>query len=146
MQRAASDRVMEPGVRRAARRWRLELAVMLALSAGTGTSADGGTNGHLATAAMKRSAAPSGIYGFAGARSDDNDPQGVIGECIWIFDQDNKAQVAKGSCSEAQPGQFHVKLKPGKYVVHGPGGNRAIEVKQGQWVKVVSIVPVPVAF
>ena len=124
MQRAASDRVREPGRRRAVRRWRLELAVMLALSAGTGASADGGTNVRPAAAAVKRLAAPAGIYGFAGARADDNDPQGVIGECIWIFDQGNRAQVAKGSCSEAQPGQFHVELKPGKYVVHGPGGNR----------------------
>jgi hypothetical protein len=92
------------------------------------------------------SKARSGVYGFSGAKAGDNDPEGVIGECIWIFDQANKSQVAKGECRENAPGQFRVALTPGKYVIHGPGGNRAIEVKQGQWVKVVSIVPVPASF
>lgn len=88
----------------------------------------------------------SGVYGFSGAKAGDNDPEGVIGECIWIFDRNNKAQVAKGECHESNPGQFRVALTPGKYVVHGPDGNRAIEVKQGQWVKIMSIVSVPASF
>ncbi|HEX4210596.1 MAG TPA: hypothetical protein VHY56_09400 [Candidatus Binataceae bacterium] len=80
------------------------------------------------------------------AKAGDNDPQGVIGECIWIFDQYDNAQVAKGECHEKNPGQFRVNLKPGKYVLHGPAGNRQIEVKRGQWIKVVSVVPVPASF
>jgi hypothetical protein len=91
-------------------------------------------------------AAPSGIYGFSGARAGDNDPQGVIGECIWIFDRLNKAQIARGDCSAGAPGQFRVALHPGKYIVRGPGGNRAIEVKAGQWVKIVSIAAMPLSF
>jgi hypothetical protein len=94
----------------------------------------------------KNAVADSGVYGFSGARTGDNDPQGVVGECIWIFDEANKAQVARGICDEARPGQFRVGLKPGKYVVRGPGGNRAIRVRRGQWTKVVSIVPLPISF
>ena len=90
--------------------------------------------------------APSGVYGFSGARSGDNDPQGVIGECIWIFDRSNQAQVARGNCPTDAPGEFRVALHPGKYVVHGPGGTRTIEVKPGQWVKVISIVALPISF
>jgi hypothetical protein len=91
-------------------------------------------------------AAESGVYGFAGARSGDNDPQGVIGECIWIFDAANKAQLAHGNCPAATPGQFRVPLNPGEYVVRGPGGNRAIAVKPGHWVRVISIVALPLSF
>ena len=85
----------------------------------------------------------SGVYGFSGAKAGDNAPEGVIGECIWIFDQANKSQVAKGECHESDPGQFRITLTPGKYVAHGPGGNRAIEVRYGQWVKIVSIIAHP---
>lgn len=88
----------------------------------------------------------SGVYGFAGARLGDNDPQNVIGQCVWIFDAANKAQVASGDCEAGDPGQFRVALKPGKYVVRGPGGSRPIEVKPGHWVKLVSIVPLPISF
>lgn len=78
----------------------------------------------------------SGIYGFSGARSAiDSDPEGVVGECIWIFDADDKSQVAKGDCGEREPGKFRVVLKPGRYVIHGPGGNRRVEIKQGGWVQ-----------
>ena len=85
----------------------------------------------------------SGVYGFSGARVADGSPQGVIGECVWIFDINNKSQVAKGDCTDSDPGNFHVALSPGHYVVRGPGGNKAIEVKKGHWVKVTSIVPLP---
>jgi hypothetical protein len=86
----------------------------------------------------------SGIYGFAGGRSDiATDPEGVVGECVWIYDAQDKGQVTKGDCSERQPGKFRVVLKPGRYVVHGPGGNQKVEIKQGQWVKVTSIVLLP---
>ncbi|MGA2411939.1 MAG: hypothetical protein ABSG46_16335 [Candidatus Binataceae bacterium] len=95
---------------------------------------------------IDESAIKSGVYGFSGAKAGDNDPKGVVGECIWIFDQSNKAQLAKGDCLESDPGKFRVALKPGKYIVRGPGGNRPIEVKEGQWIKVVSIVPLPVSF
>jgi hypothetical protein len=89
-------------------------------------------------------AAQSGIYGFSGARNDLGAiPEGVVGECVWIFDAMDKGQVAKGNCSERQPGKFRVVLKPGRYVVHGPGGNQKVEIKRGEWVKVTSIVLLP---
>ena len=136
-------------------RWTL-LAAMIVWSGTIAASADDheGEVG-AASAATKSIGQPavveeapgqSGVYGFSGAKAGDNAPEGVIGECIWIFDQANKSQVAKGECRESDPGQFRITLTPGKYVVHGPGGNRAIEVKQGQWVKIVSIVPVPASF
>jgi len=86
----------------------------------------------------------SGVYGFSGGKVPGADfPEGVIGECIWIFDQANKNQIAKGECSERSPGRFRVVLKPGHYVVHGPGGNKPIEVKAGQWIKIESLTLLP---
>jgi len=86
----------------------------------------------------------SGIYGFSGGKVPGADfPEGVIGECIWIFDQANKNQIAKGECSERSPGRFRVVLKPGHYVVRGPGGNKPIEVKAGQWIKIESLTLLP---
>jgi hypothetical protein len=86
----------------------------------------------------------SGVYGFSGGKVPGADfPEGVIGECIWIFDQANKSQIAKGECSERDPGKFRVVLKPGRYVVRGPGGNKPIEVKAGQWVSIQSITLLP---
>jgi hypothetical protein len=87
----------------------------------------------------------SGVYGFSGARFADGEPQGVIGECIWIYDSEDKQQVAKGDCYQDKPGSFRVVLKPGRYVVHGPGGNKPIEVKASAWVRIESIVPLPLA-
>ena len=86
----------------------------------------------------------SGVYGFSGGRAPGADvPEGVVGECVWIFDEHNKSQVAKGDCTERQPGKFRVVLKPGHYVFHGPGGNKAIEIKAGQWVKLDSVALLP---
>jgi hypothetical protein len=86
----------------------------------------------------------SGIYGFSGGRTPGADyPEGVVGECIWIFDEANKNQVAKGDCSERNPGKFRVVLKPGRYVVRGPGGNKPVEVKAGQWINIESITLLP---
>jgi hypothetical protein len=81
----------------------------------------------------------SGVYGFSGAMKGGS-PSGVIGECIWIYDADNKNQIAKGDCDE---GNFRVVLKPGTYVVRGPGGNQKIEVKPRQWIKIRSLVELP---
>jgi hypothetical protein len=81
----------------------------------------------------------SGVYGFSGAMKGES-PSGVIGECIWIYDADNKNQIAKGDCHE---GNFRVVLKPGTYVVRGPGGNQKIEVKPRQWIKIRSLVELP---
>ena len=36
-----------------------------------------------------------------------------------------------------------VVLKPGHYVVRGPGGNKPIEVKTGQWISIESISLLP---
>ncbi len=84
----------------------------------------------------------SGVYGFSGALKGGS-PSGVIGECIWIYDADNKQQLAKGDCAE---GNFRVVLKPGIYVVRGPGGNQKIEVKPHQWIKIRSVVQLPSSF
>jgi hypothetical protein len=84
----------------------------------------------------------SGVYGFSGALKGGS-PSGVIGECIWIYDADNKEQIAKGDCDE---GNFRVVLKPGTYVVRGPGGNQKIEVKRHQWVKIKSLAQLPGSF
>ncbi len=85
----------------------------------------------------------SGVYGFSGSKVPYGDPEGVVGECIWIFDKHNKAQVATGDCAERTPGKLRVALKPGRYVVHGPGGNKPVEIKEWQWVKVESITLLP---
>jgi hypothetical protein len=104
-----------------------------------------------ATSSMAAPAPPgstpgdSGVYGFSGARVPDSDPQGVIGECIWIYDAANRNQVAKGDCIESAPGRFRVRLKPGRYVVRGPGGSKPIEVKPGGWIRIMSIVALPMA-
>jgi hypothetical protein len=83
----------------------------------------------------------SGVYGFSGARIVDSpNLRGVVGECIWVYDVANKTQVAKGDCDR---GEYRVPLKPGRYVVRGPGGNRSIEIKPGSWTKVDSIVVLP---
>ncbi len=87
----------------------------------------------------------SGVYGFSGAKVPDGDPQGVIGECIWIYDAANRNQVAKGDCIESAPGKFRVRLKPGRYVVRGPGGNKPIEIKPSGWIRIMSIIALPMA-
>jgi hypothetical protein len=87
----------------------------------------------------------SGVYGFSGASAPMGDPEGVIGDCVWIFDEDNRSQIAKGVCEERDPGRFRVVLKPGRYVLRGPGGNKAIEVRRGGWVKIESVALLPVA-
>jgi hypothetical protein len=125
----------------------MALAVLLlGLQMAIGSADDTANNRPKPRGMDKNAVADSGVYGFSGARTGDNDPQGVVGECIWIFDAANKAQVARGICDETRPGQFRVGLKPGKYVVRGPGGNRAIQVKSGKWIKVDSIVPLPISF
>jgi hypothetical protein len=108
------------------------------------------TSGKVDASSTKRATTPaeapvqSGVYGFSGGKVPGADfPEGVIGECIWIFDQANKNQIAKGECSERRPGKFRVVLKPGRYVVHGPGGNKPIEVKAGQWLNIESVTLLP---
>jgi hypothetical protein len=87
----------------------------------------------------------SGVYGFAGARIAEGAQEGVIGECIWVFDQSDRHQLIVGECAAADPGRFRLPLRPGKYVIHGPGGNRPVEVKRGQWTQVTSMVDLPLA-
>jgi hypothetical protein len=87
----------------------------------------------------------SGVYGFSGARVAESAPEGVIGECLWVFDEGNQHQVAKGECSAAEPGKFRVALQPGKYVVRGPGGNQPIEIKPGRWIEITSLAELPLA-
>lgn len=100
------------------------------------------------TAGPASSAEPpieSGIYGFSGAGVPDTEPEGVVGECIWVFDERNRQQLAEGECDERSPGRFRVVLKPGHYIVRGPGGNTAVEVKRGAWVKIESVASLPLA-
>ena len=93
------------------------------------------------------SADAQGVYGFSGTTSQfGEDKRGVIGECIWIYDAMNRKQVTSGQCFQNKPGQFHVPLGPGRYVVRGPGGNRAVEIKKAQWVRVDSALEVPAGF
>jgi hypothetical protein len=92
----------------------------------------------------KSGASPdSGVYGFSGARIGQDTEEGVVGECIWIYDAANLKQVAKSDCSADNPGSFRVALKPGRYCVRGPGGNQKIEIKAGNWVEVRSLVHLP---
>lgn len=87
--------------------------------------------------------AESGVYGFSGALKAETNVMGAMGECIWVYDAGNKKQVAKGDCNQ---GNFRVPLKPGTYVIRGPGGNQKIEVKPHRWVKVRSVVKIPGSF
>jgi hypothetical protein len=124
------------------------LGLALSLAVTTGSHAQTSGTAHVNSAQAARARIPpvqSGVYGFSGGKVPYGDPEGVVGECIWIFDQQNKTQVAKGDCAERTPGKFRVVLKPGRYVIHGPGGNRAVEIKQGQWVKIESLVSLPLA-
>ena len=83
----------------------------------------------------------SGIYGFSGVISVfGEDRRGALGECIWIYDAANRNEIAAGSCFDQKPGEFRVPLRPGRYVVRGPGGNQAIEVGAHQWARVDSIL------
>ncbi|HZP45499.1 MAG TPA: hypothetical protein VFB15_07605 [Candidatus Binataceae bacterium] len=87
----------------------------------------------------------SGVYGFSGAGVPMEQPEGVIGECIWIFDRNNQRQIAKADCSARAPGKYRIVLAPGHYVLHGPGGILPLEIKAGQWLKVDSIASLPLA-
>lgn len=87
----------------------------------------------------------SGIYGFSGAKTPDSAARGVVGECMWIYDAQNQKQIATADCYQNNPGTFRLVLKPGRYVVHGPGGVKPVEVKDAGWVKIESIAVLPVA-
>jgi hypothetical protein len=91
-------------------------------------------------ASSAESGVQSGVYGFSGALKGGSSLSGVIGECIWIYDSDNRKQIAKGDCDQ---GNFRVPLQPGQYVVRGPGGNQKVDVKPHQWVKIRSLVTLP---
>jgi hypothetical protein len=87
----------------------------------------------------------SGVYGMSGARSAGGAPEGIVGECVWIYDADDRRQVAKGECVEPNAGQFRIALKPGHYMLHGPGGIKPIEIPPGGWIKVMSLVDLPMS-
>ena len=57
---------------------------------------------------------------------------------MWIYDAQNQNQIATADCCQDNPGTFRLVLKPGRYVVHGPGGVKPIEVKDGGWINIVS--------
>ncbi|HVA39813.1 MAG TPA: hypothetical protein VNF49_04065 [Candidatus Binataceae bacterium] len=116
-------------------------ALLAPIVGGRALAADKKAGTKPASAAVPaRSGVESGVYGFSGALKAGTSMQGVMGECIWIYDGDNKKEVAKGDCDQ---GNFRVPLKPGHYVVRGPGGNEKIEVKPHQWVKIRSLVKLP---
>jgi len=87
----------------------------------------------------------SGIYGFSGAKTPDAAASGVVGQCMWIYDAQNQKQIATADCYQNNPGTFRLVLKPGRYVVHGPGGVKPVEVKDAGWVRIESIAVLPVA-
>lgn len=120
------------------------LAVAMILAVSMGTRAQTSANSSMSPTKTAQPPIQSGVYGFSGGKAPGEDfAEGVIGECIWIFDQANKNQIAKGECNERNPGKFRVVLKPGHYVVRGPGGNKPIEVKPGQWINIESITLLP---
>jgi Protein of unknown function (DUF3179) len=81
----------------------------------------------------------SGVYGFSGTTS----RMGVIGDCIWIYDAENRNVVAAGRCLANSPGNFRVQLLPGHYVLRGPEGNKTILVKDHTWTHLDSLVEMP---
>src|SRR5215471_7538984 len=96
----------------------LSATLMLSLACRAQTSGKSGTSNAKAAQPAAEPPIQSGVYGFSGGKVPGSDyPEGVIGECIWIFDQLNKNQVAKGECTERNPGKFRVVLKPGHYVL-----------------------------
>jgi len=102
------------------------------------------------TKAPRRSAAEdfpdleSGVYGFSGTTLPFGENQmGVVGECVWIYDAGTKKEVASGYCYGSNPGNFRVPLRPGRYVIRGPGGPKAIEIKEHTWTKLDSLLEMP---
>jgi hypothetical protein len=90
-------------------------------------------------------AAASGVYGFSGTTTSfGENKMGVVGECIWIYNFAKQKQVASGACSSTKPGEFRVPLAPGDYIVRGPGGDKTVQIKNGQWTKADSIFEIPV--
>ena len=122
----------------------LSAILILPLVGRAQTSAKAGTSKSKAAQQAAEPPIQSGVYGFSGGKVPGADAaEGVVGECIWIFDQLNTNQIAKGECTERSPGKFRVVLKPGRYVVRGPGGNKPIELKTGQWIKIESVTLLP---
>ena len=122
----------------------LSATLVLSLACHAQTSGASSTSNAKTVQPVAEPPIQSGVYGFSGGKVPDADyAEGVIGECIWIYDQLNKNQIAKGNCTEHNLGKFRVVLKPGRYVVRGPGGNQPIEVKAGQWVKIESVTLLP---
>lgn len=131
-------------MRSATLRGALVISLLLA-SAGLGNlharGSDAAGAGRAHAEPVKTPPVQSGIYGFSGASVADSPfPRAAIGECIWVYDAANEKQVAKGDCDR---GKFRVLLKPGHYVVRGPGGTQAVDIKPGGWVKINSVVKLP---
>ncbi len=94
--------------------------------------------------AEKRGTATSDIYGSSGTASPfGKNKMGVVGECLWIHDILSRRQLASDDCSNENPGKFRIQLKPGKYVVRGPGGDKRVEIKSAQWTRVDSVAEIP---
>lgn len=122
--------------------------VLLTIAIGGGCAHKPTVAGSAPVTSSPAPAAPSsdsGVYGFSGARIAEGAQEGVIGECIWVFDESNRRQIATATCGAEEPGRFRVRLRPGRYVLRGPGGNRPVEVPPGQWIKVTSLVELPLA-
>lgn len=97
------------------------------------------------TGASSQPPVEAGVYGFSGAGVPMEEPEGVIGDCIWIFDEADHRQVAKAECQERAPGRYRLVLAPGHYVLRGPGGAKPIEIKPGAWLEIDSIAALPLA-
>ncbi len=46
-----------------------------------------------------RTTIDSGVWGFSGAGERFGEPKGVIGTCIWIYDESDRVEIADGDCT-----------------------------------------------
>ena len=64
--------------------------------------------------------------GFQARRRPTPPPEASSVNCMWIYDAQNQKQIATADCYQNNPGTLRMVLKPGHYMVHGPGGVKPI--------------------
>src|SRR6266851_7404463 len=85
------------------------------------------------------------FMGFQAQRRPTPPPEASSANACGSTMRRTKKQIATADCYQNNPGTFRLVLKPGRYVVHGPGGVKPIDVKDAGWVKIESIAVLPVA-